>query len=257
LKPDQLANIYRALLWYYPRHPFIHDPELNRDAFNEIVTDFGFGYHAELASRFQADAGNDVYFYRLGYLSAKAFEVVPPWMGVFHSADLPYAFQWPLLRKNRHAAFDCGLMFDLVDWTEFDIQYANYMADLWTNFAKFGNPTPSPVKAPGNNEPTVWPTFNTTTYHYLHMFEDVEVRTGYRSRNHALLYDFLNFLAGSPLPFASGDPGSPMPFASGHPGYESPAGQARRVIDTGEMEKRFNEFWTTAVRNKQNLNKIP
>ena len=59
-------------------------------------------------------------------------------IGVPHSGDIPYMFGWPLMKINTNAAFDAGMFFDLVDYNELDLQYAAYIADMWTNFAKYG-----------------------------------------------------------------------------------------------------------------------
>ena len=47
----------------------------------QMVTDFGFGYHSELSVRYHVEAGNPVWYYRLGYLSEEAYKALPRWMG--------------------------------------------------------------------------------------------------------------------------------------------------------------------------------
>ena len=58
--------------------------------------------------------------------------------GVPHSADIPYTFGWPLMKTNKHAAYDSGIFFEIVNYNELDLQYAAYIADLFSNFAKYG-----------------------------------------------------------------------------------------------------------------------
>ena len=58
--------------------------------------------------------------------------------GVFHAMELPYIFGYPFLKLNPEVRNDTLMFFDVFDWNEEDIEYADFMMTLWTNFAKFG-----------------------------------------------------------------------------------------------------------------------
>ena len=45
---------------------------------------------------------------------------------------------WPWLKLNRNIQFDSGILLNIIDWDEKDIQWAEFVMTLWTNFAKYG-----------------------------------------------------------------------------------------------------------------------
>ena len=59
------------------------------------------------------------------------------WTGTFHGAEIPYAFGWPLIGLSEEVRQDTRIFVDIIPYNEEDIAYAEFMADLWTNFAKF------------------------------------------------------------------------------------------------------------------------
>ncbi len=58
--------------------------------------------------------------------------------GVPHNGEIPYVFGWPLLQKHFNVRLDSGIIVDLIQWDDRDIEWAEYMMTLWTNFAKYG-----------------------------------------------------------------------------------------------------------------------
>ena len=57
--------------------------------------------------------------------------------GTFHSAELPYTFGWPLVGLSEEVRQDSRILVDVIPYNEEDIAYAEFMTDLWANFAKF------------------------------------------------------------------------------------------------------------------------
>ena len=60
------------------------------------------------------------------------------YIGVPHSAELPYVFGWANMKLAPQVRLDSRILIDIFDYNEEDFQYADYMMDLWTNFAKYG-----------------------------------------------------------------------------------------------------------------------
>ncbi len=58
--------------------------------------------------------------------------------GVPHNGELPYVFGWPLLQNNFEIRLDCGIILDIIQWDEEDIEWSDYIMTMWTNFAKYG-----------------------------------------------------------------------------------------------------------------------
>ena len=52
--------------------------------------------------------------------------------------ELPYVWGYPFLTmpENEHLRDDCLITFDIIPWTSEDIEYSEFMTQIWTNFAK-------------------------------------------------------------------------------------------------------------------------
>ena len=115
---------------------------------------------------------------RKGY--AYIFDHVPAnWKKVnascIHAMELPYIFgsygendSWRILLNN---AIPNGTMWTDPDITEVDSKVSNMMMDLWTNFAKTGDPS-----IPGVID---WPAWDESGDQYLYITEKPEVRSGF------------------------------------------------------------------------------
>jgi hypothetical protein len=53
-------------------------------------------------------------------------------------SELPYVWGYPKLLRNEDVRNDSGIYFDIIGWTQEDIEYADFQITLWTNFAKYG-----------------------------------------------------------------------------------------------------------------------
>ena len=46
---------------------------------------------------------------------------------------------WPHIKLNPELRIETEMYFEvIIDWDETDVEYADFMMDLWTNFAKTG-----------------------------------------------------------------------------------------------------------------------
>lgn len=195
LFPDKEQDVFEALNWYYSPWPYLDDEDKNRLSFNVLITDFGFGVTGDIQMKSQSKT-NDVYFYLLGYRSKKAAPLIPEWLGVPHNGELPYVLGWPMLQDNFNLRLDSGMLVDLIPWDEEDQEWAEYFMTMWTNFAKYGNPTPEPVTSPGNNTATSWMKFTADKMNYMSFNRDIEYKLNYRQRNFAMWTDYLPYVAG-------------------------------------------------------------
>ena len=57
--------------------------------------------------------------------------------GTHHGADVDTVWGYALLDFNEEVQDDCGML-PLENNTQLDYDYAIFVQDLWTNFAKFG-----------------------------------------------------------------------------------------------------------------------
>jgi len=204
LHPERYEEALKAMDFYYSDWPALDDLDRNREVFNKIITDFGFGTNGDVQIKDQSRY-TDVYHYVLGYRTTKADMFVPQWMGVPHQGDLPYMTGWPLLQLNPEVRWDAAIPIDFIQWDAEDIDWAVYILKLWTNFAKYGDPSPVPVPTPNGNPDTTWPRFNTESYKYLYMDRKTEVRTEYRQRNFAFWHQYFPYITDGKL-FPAGEP---------------------------------------------------
>ncbi|CAH1789899.1 unnamed protein product, partial [Owenia fusiformis] len=165
----------RAIDFEYSNWPHIDDELANRDRIVDMFTDCGFAIGNDLFARSHSEY-NATYQYLLGYRSANATEEdLPAWMGVPHNGELPYVLGWPYIGINPMVKYHLAGMQQVLDFNEFDNHMTDIIIKMWTNFAKYGNPTPEPV----NN--FTWPQFDTTDYNYMSIdrMGDFEVKKEY------------------------------------------------------------------------------
>lgn len=194
--PEKFEDVFQAMSFFYTPWPYIEDKELNREKFNEMITDVGFGYSEDLVMKHHSEFGSDTYHYLLGYRSKNAAELVPEWMGVPHMGDLPYVWGWPLLQLNPDVRENQGILLDIIEWDEEDIEYTDLIQTLWLNFAKTGNPTPEPVPTPGDNPDLTWKPFTKDEQNYVLIKKEITQEVNYRQRNFAFWTKYMTYVSG-------------------------------------------------------------
>jgi len=192
-------NAYQAFDWKYTPWPYIDDLDENREAFNKMITDGAFGYAMDRHAKMNAEHA-DTYTYIIGFKSLNATSFIPDWMGVPHNGELPYVWGYGYLLTNPLVRQASGIFYDAVGWTPEDSVYADYVQTLWSNFAKYGNPTPSPVKAPFNDTLTTWPkyVFNDNLKN-IWLDTEISTRELYRQSDYAFFTDYMSYVGGMPV----------------------------------------------------------
>ncbi|XP_070196471.1 bile salt-activated lipase-like [Littorina saxatilis] len=123
-------------------------PEQCRDAVIQIRTDFDFIAHSVTRSGHAKQ-----YLYEFTYHATHTNR--PAWAGVTHASELPFVFGQPFVNDQFFAhVFPYS-------WSPQDKTVSSNMITLWTNFVKYGNPTPQSVG--GVN----WPPFSLDSQSYL------------------------------------------------------------------------------------------
>jgi len=107
------------------------------------------------------------HYNRLNSLYHLAFAIIEPILGgekppirpgTMHADDLIYMFTFPFVLSVR------------------DTQFSRMYCTLFTNFAKYGNPTPEATE-----DYPVWPTYNVDSQQYMKLSLPPEVKTDYTS----------------------------------------------------------------------------
>ena len=238
LDDQAYQDLLAAIDFYYTPWPRLEDLDENREAFNVMATDAAFGMAMDRHADWHSQSVEDTYSYIQGYRGLNASTFYPEWMGVPHNGELPYVWGYPRLLRNPDVRDDSRIYIDIVGWVDpNDIDYTHYFQEMWTNFAKTGNPTPNPVNAPGSNAPTVWPKFSPAGREYLDIDEDIQVLKNYRSRNLAFWREYVSDITGINM---KGQKGQGHPRTSGHLDKAMSKLLLRRiasVLGHGEVEK--------------------
>jgi carboxylesterase type B len=193
-------NSYQAIEWYYTPWPYIDDLEANRQAFNTMVTDGAFGYPWDRQSKINSEHA-PTYTYVEKFRSLSENDTIPEWIGNPHSGELAYVWGYCYLQINAEVRQQSGINLNFITGdVDDDIPYADYMQTLWTNFAKYGNPTPTPVKAPFNDTMTSWPRFSANDNHkVLYLDSEISVVENYRHQEYAFFTEYLRYVTKKPL----------------------------------------------------------
>ncbi|GBP32977.1 Cholinesterase [Eumeta japonica] len=145
------------------RNFYIGDEEISSDLLrelNDFKQDFHFQHPIDRAIVKYIEQGANVHQYIFAYSSDGS--------PVYHSAELKYLF---------------SPQFDRLDESdENDLMMSNYMTTLWTNFAKYGNPTPEPTE----EVPVTLDRATVDKRPYLNIEKDVTVK--YRPFNRRMAF---------------------------------------------------------------------
>jgi carboxylesterase type B len=199
LTPKQVEDFFQAMHYNYAPYPYLDDLEGNRQAFNQMITDAAFGYPWDRNLKTNSEFNPKTYAYVEAFRSLNASTYIPEWMGVPHMGELPYVFGYPKLLNNQAVRDDCGIQWDIVGWTPEDVPYADFQITLWANFAKFGNPTPTPLKSPFNDTLITWEQFSWDTgLKVLYLDAEVTTKTTYDQRDYAFWREYLSYLVDRP-----------------------------------------------------------
>ena len=155
--PNDLLDV---LVLLYKPWASTHDAFRLKRGLAASVTDYCFAapVHAELM--LHSKAGAPTYLYQYDHRSK--LSPSPLWTGVTHKDDTPYEFGFPLMNLTIPHEFD-----------DTDRDVSRLVITLFTNFAKYGNPTPEPVRG------VTWDRFNSSHMTYLRIQEHPGMATNY------------------------------------------------------------------------------
>ncbi|XP_066288355.1 neuroligin-4, X-linked-like [Branchiostoma lanceolatum] len=128
--PRNKGFISDALLHGYTDYEAIDDPITNRDNYIQFLSDYRYVAPVEKVLLKMSAGGVSTYKYSFGYQPIP--DTYSEWQGVPHAAELRFLFNMPIRFVNGAP-------------TAADLDMADKMITMWTNFAKTGNPTPSPI----------------------------------------------------------------------------------------------------------------
>ncbi|XP_031560567.1 cholinesterase 1-like [Actinia tenebrosa] len=138
---------YSALKSQYT--PDNNDPSEYRKKLVEMLSDFYVTAPTHPSLTFQSENSTANFMFEFAHRSQ--FHPKPQWMGVVHEDTTAYKFGLPLLSSN-----PSELRFD-----DNDRNVSDMVVTMFTNFAKFGNPTPTAVNG------VQWASFNSSLKNYL------------------------------------------------------------------------------------------
>ncbi|KAJ0169674.1 hypothetical protein K1T71_014859 [Dendrolimus kikuchii] len=146
------------------RNFYIGDEPLGNDIRNlltDFSSDFSFGYQTERQIRqFIEQEASDVYYYVFSYDGERNFNKISTNVtaeGASHADELGYLFDMRMFLDAKN---------------ERDMLMLERMTTLWTNFAKYGSPTPSATDL----LPLTWPTVTDKTRPYLVLDSQLEIK---------------------------------------------------------------------------------
>jgi len=187
-------NGYQAVQYYYTPWPYIDDEEANRQGFNKLLTDAAFGFPWDRNAKLNSEHAS-TFTYIQAFRSPNATSFIPEWMGVPHNGELPYVWGYGYLLINEAVRDDSGIHFDILGWVPEDMVYADFVQTLWTNFAKYGQPTPTPLRDPFNETSTVWQQYSPADNHkVLFLDGSISTKENYRQQDYAFFTQYMSYV---------------------------------------------------------------
>lgn len=144
-------SLLDAVVFLNTPWPYAQDVYKVKRGFSDIITDSCVAEPAHSSLLYHSGV-ETAYMYEFTHRSK--LNPLPDWMGVLHKDDTPYQFGFPLMNLTVLQKYD-----------EADRNVSDTVITLFTNFAKYGNPTPHPVSG------VVWETFNSSNRVYMRIAE--------------------------------------------------------------------------------------
>ncbi|KAJ7384153.1 hypothetical protein OS493_023481 [Desmophyllum pertusum] len=165
--PDSLID---AVVFMNTPWPYSEDLYKVKQGFSDLVTDSCVAEpaHTSLTSHSKQ---SPAYLYEFAYRSK--LNPAPEWLGVRHKDDTPYQFGFPLMNLTV-----------LQNYTEADRNISDMIITLFTNFAKYGNPTREPVRG------VTWERFNQSHLAYIRILEQPTMNSNYQPEKMAFWREY-------------------------------------------------------------------
>ncbi|ELU03558.1 hypothetical protein CAPTEDRAFT_225804 [Capitella teleta] len=163
-------RVYESIEFQYTYWPAPENKTARGQEFVNMITDLQYGTGMDYVAKQQSQSGREpVWMYDFNYKSWTDW--LPNWMGVSHSAAVPYVFGFPFLNESILNETE------LVPRQYYDYEDRNmsdWMMYMWTNFAIYGEPTPNITRN------ITWEPFNHHNLSYLKI--DFHSHNWYRYR---------------------------------------------------------------------------
>ncbi|XP_077999630.1 neuroligin-4, X-linked-like [Glandiceps talaboti] len=171
---------FDALVYEYtePTDP-LNENEI-RDQWVHMQTDQHYVHPTDEHVKGHFPITPNTYKYNFEYRST--LNSAPIWMGVPHSAELSYEFGIPHRDSPRTCPWGCDD--PGTTWTNADRDMSEFMMVLFTNLAKHGDPTPTPVNG------IDWTEYEDVTKPYLSFADTSAVGNHYREREMLFWQDY-------------------------------------------------------------------
>ncbi|TGZ62645.1 hypothetical protein CRM22_007313 [Opisthorchis felineus] len=142
-----------------------------------LISDYEINSPLENVVGFHSSHSNKAYFYEFAYLSPNDTELQPQ-KGVYHGALLPFLFGFPFMNSTFWSTVYGESAIPISANRPFfyphDTNMSEFLMDLWTNFAKMGNPTPYEIKN------TTWRPYKLSEGGYLFIYLNSTMRYKFR-----------------------------------------------------------------------------
>ena len=154
--------------------PYAEDVFKVKRGFSDVVTDSCVAEPAHASLTYHSKLG-PAYLYEFAHRSK--LNPDPEWLGVRHKDDTPYQFGFPLMNLTV-----------LQNYDEADRNISDMVITLFTNFAKYGNPTPEPIFGAS------WQRFNQSHQAYLRIQTKPTMASNYQPAKMAFWREYYKTL---------------------------------------------------------------
>lgn len=153
-------SLMDAVVFMNTPWPYSEDLYKLRRGFSDVVTHSCVAEPAHESLTFHSKQ-SPAFLYEFAYRSK--LDPSAQWLGVRHKDDTPYQFGFPLMNLTI-----------LQNYDETDRNVSDMVITLFTNFVKYGNPTPEPVGGAS------WERFNQSHMVYLRILEKPSMAINYQ-----------------------------------------------------------------------------
>lgn len=173
-----------ALQFQYTPWVDVNDGKKIRKKLVELLTDFFIIAPTHDMLTMHSKSNSLAYLFEFSHRSKlKNTTIHPEWMGVVHGDTTPYKFGAPLLNTHTLEQFDND-----------DKKISDMLVQLYLNFAKFGNPTPTPVYG------VRWDAYNSSNKVYLKINKNPTMARNYHPARMAFWNEYFPKLVQSNPP---------------------------------------------------------
>ena len=144
-EPDTSDFVIESLQLHYRPWPETRHNHKFLQKIVDLLTDYLFSAPADQALAFHSQSAH-AYLYEFSHLSKS--HPNPAWMGITHLEDMPYYFGFPVMNLTVFQTYD-----------DIDRNVSKTAITLFTNFAKYGNPSRAAGKGSGDVK---WEAFDYT-----------------------------------------------------------------------------------------------